>query len=191
MHAIPVPADWEAVGQFGQIFVSGISVNKKIMDMKMNDKTSAHSGYWRFGLMMIVSFVVMYAVMYLNANRWSEVFPNLSQTYMILLMTSSMAVVMLLFMWKMYHNRLANFIILGVSILVFVFSLWGIRTQAGVGDIQWLRGMIPHHSMAILPSSKADLKDPEVRKLAEEIIRQQEREIAEMKAMLDRLKNER
>ena len=101
-----------------------------------------------------------------------------------------MAISMLLFMWKMYGNKRMNFAIIGGSVLVFIFSLYGLRTQTPVDDIAWMKAMIPHHSSAILTSSNANFDDPEVKKLADEIIKAQEREIAEMKAMIERLKKE-
>jgi uncharacterized protein (DUF305 family) len=106
---------------------------------------------------------------------------------MTLLMVAPMAVSMLLFMWKMYGNLKINFIIIGVSVLLFAFSLYGLRMQTPIGDVQWMKAMIPHHSSAILTSSEADFTDPEVKQLAEDIIKAQEKEIADMKAMIARL----
>ena len=98
-----------------------------------------------------------------------------------------MAFTMLLFMWGMYTNRKMNFIILGLSIIIFIIALVGLRQQTFIGDEQWMKAMIPHHSSAIMVSQKAHLKDPEAIKLAEEIIEAQEREIAKMKKMIYRL----
>ena len=100
-----------------------------------------------------------------------------------------MAISMLLFMWNMYSNKKLNYAIILCSAIVFCLSLYGVRTQTPIGDIQWMKAMIPHHSSAILTSSKANIKDPEVKQLAEEIVKAQEKEIAEMKAMIERLKN--
>ena len=99
----------------------------------------------------------------------------------------SYTVSMLLFMWSMYKNTKANFTIIGISIVVFFGCLYGLRTQTPIGDIQWMKAMIPHHSSAILTSSNANFKDAEVQKLANDIIKAQEKEIAEMKAMIKRL----
>jgi len=90
----------------------------------------------------------------------------------------------------MYGDKRINFTIIGVSILVFCFSLIGLRTQTSIDDVAWMKAMIPHHSSAILTSSNANFKDPEVKKLAKEIIKAQEKEIAEMKEMIERLKKE-
>tara|TARA_R110002124_G_scaffold88730_1_gene227405 strand:- start:66 stop:221 length:156 start_codon:yes stop_codon:yes gene_type:complete len=51
--------------------------------------------------------------------------------------------------------------------------------------------MIPHHSIAILTSERADIKDPEVKKLANNIIKAQRKEIEEMKMILKRLENDK
>lgn len=158
--------------------------------MKMNDNSAINSGYGRFALMMAISFLMMYALMFINVFEFSHIRLSMTRTYMALLMVSPMAVTMLLFMWRMYRNKRKNYFIIGAAVIIFCLSLFGLRTQTPVGDIQWMRGMIPHHSSAIMTSSYADLKDPEVRKLAEDIIRQQEEEIAQMKAMIERLKNE-
>jgi len=53
--------------------------------------------------------------------------------------------------------------------------------------VSWMRAMIPHHSIAILTSERAHISDPRVRKLADDIIAAQRREIAEMKALIREL----
>jgi len=154
----------------------------------MNHKKN--SNYKIFGLMMLTSFIMMYGIMFLNIFEIDHLYLSTTRTYMTLLMVAPMAISMLLFMWKMYGNKRMNFAIIGGSVLVFIFSLYGLRTQTPVDDIAWMKAMIPHHSSAILTSSNANFDDPEVKKLADEIIKAQEREIAEMKAMIERLKKE-
>ena len=58
------------------------------------------------------------------------------------------------------------------------------RSQQTVGDIAYMKAMIPHHSIAILTSSRAHIRDPRVRELADGIIAAQVREIDEMKALI-------
>lgn len=147
------------------------------------------SNYGKFALMMGVSFVVMYAVMFLNADVFDHVMLSNTRTYMTLLMIAPMAISMMLFMWGMYKNKKLNYIIMGLSAIVFVATLYGLRQQVFISDVQWMKAMIPHHSSAIMVSQKAHLKDPEAIKLAEEIIEAQEREIAQMKKMIYRLEN--
>jgi uncharacterized protein (DUF305 family) len=100
---------------------------------------------------------------------------------MALIMGATMAIVMLAFMWKMYPNKTANIGILVGSLAVFAISLWLVRSQATVGDVAYMKAMIPHHSIAILTSERANITDPRVRKLADGIIAAQKKEIGEMK----------
>lgn len=146
--------------------------------------------YLRFLFMMVISFITMYVVMFLNVFQLDHVYLSTTRTYMTLLMVAPMAISMLLFMWKMYPNKKLNYGIIAFSIIVFTGSLIGLRKQKSIGDIQWMKAMIPHHSSAILTSSYAELKDPQVKKLANEIIQAQEKEIAQMKRMISRLKTQ-
>ena len=148
------------------------------------------SAYLKFGLMMASSFVVMYAVMFLNVDVFDHVMLSPTRTYMTFLMIAPMALIMMGFKWHMYKNKAYNYAILGVATVTFVLSYVGLRQQVLVSDVQWMKAMIPHHSSAIMVSQKAHLKDPEAIKLAEEIIEAQEREIAEMKRMIYRLENQ-
>lgn len=141
--------------------------------------------YSKFLLMIGVSTVIMFGMMYLNVYSIDHIFFSQTRVFMALMMGAVMAIIMLLFMWKMYENKTLNKVILGVSLLVFSGSLFMVRSQTAVGDVAWMKAMIPHHSIAILTSKRADLKDPEVKKLAEEIIEAQEKEIKEMKRMIE------
>ncbi|MDT2836081.1 DUF305 domain-containing protein [Enterococcus durans] len=141
--------------------------------------------YSKFLLMIGVSTVIMFGMMYLNVYSIDHIFFSQTRVFMALMMGAVMAIIMLLFMWKMYENKTLNKVILGVSLLVFSGSLFMVRSQTAVGDVAWMKAMIPHHSIAILTSKRADLKDPEVKKLAEEIIGAQEKEIKEMKRMIE------
>lgn len=101
-----------------------------------------------------------------------------------MLMGATMAFIMLLFMWTRYKSVAANIAILIGALVVFSASLWLVRSQETVADLDYMRAMIPHHSIAILTSSRADIRDPRVRELANEIIEAQVREIAEMKQLI-------
>ena len=107
--------------------------------------------------------------------------------YMTLIGIGGMAIIMFLFMRKMYKNKTKNAVIVLGSILLMTVSTVLVRKQIPIDDVKWLRAMIPHHSIAILTSKNADINDPEVKKLAENIIEAQEKEILEMKAMIKRL----
>ena len=147
------------------------------------------SSYTKFASMMGVSIIIMYAVMFLNADTFDHVMLSNTRTYMTILMVAPMAISMMLFMWKMYKNKVLNYIIIIGSAVIFIFTLYALRTQLFISDVQWMKAMIPHHSSAIMVSQKAHLKDPEAIKLAKEIIEAQEREIAEMKKMIYRIEN--
>ncbi|MCR4269211.1 DUF6692 family protein [Nitratireductor sp. ZSWI3] len=136
--------------------------------------------YIRFGLMILTSTVVMFILMYLNTYAWEHVFFSETRTYMAILMGATMAVVMLAYMLGMYANRQLNIAIFAGAAIVFALSLWLVRSQATVSGPSYLRAMIPHHSIAIMTSERAQIRDPRVRKLADEIIEAQRREIAEM-----------
>jgi uncharacterized protein (DUF305 family) len=147
--------------------------------------------YSRFATMIAVSTALMFALMYLNTFRLEHVFFSEMRTYMALVMGASMAMVMLAFMLHMHTNRALNAAIFVAAAAVFAAALWLARSQATVDEISYMKAMIPHHSIAILTSSRADLQDPRVRKLADEIIEAQRREIAEMKALIAELERKR
>ncbi|WP_027376612.1 DUF305 domain-containing protein [Kaistella palustris] len=150
-----------------------------------------HNPYTRFLLMLAVSFVVMYAVMYLNTYQPDQIYFSLTRFYMTCLMISTMAVIMLLFMKKMYGSKQNNRLILGGSAVLFFAALFLVRAQVPIKDVLWMRAMIPHHSIAILTSERADIQDPEVRKLADDIIKAQKKEIGQMKQLIKKLENEK
>ena len=140
--------------------------------------------YWRFAAMIATSTVVMYGLMYLNTYALEQVFWSETGAWMALLMGATMSVIMLGYMLAMYPRKGLNLAIFGGSVVVFALSLWLVRSQATVDDIEYMKAMIPHHSIAILTSGRAQISDPRVRKLADEIIEAQEREIAEMRYLV-------
>lgn len=141
----------------------------------------------RFGAMIATSTVVMFGLMYLNTYAIEHVRFSQTRMWMALLMGAVMAVVMLGFMWKMYEGRRLKFGILAGASVVFLASLWLVRSQNTVGDVAYMKAMIPHHSIAIMTSERAQIRDPDVRLLADRIIDTQVREIAEMDRMIARL----
>ena len=140
--------------------------------------------YAKFAAMIATSTVVMLGLMYLNVYQLDHIFFSQTRFYMALLMGATMAIIMLAFMQNMYTNQRVNIGIYTVSVVVFVLALWLVRSQATIGDVAWMKAMIPHHSIAILTSERADISDPRVRELADEIIEAQRQEIAEMKALI-------
>jgi uncharacterized protein (DUF305 family) len=146
-----------------------------------------YSPYKKMALMLAVSFCIMYGVMFLNADKISDIYLSLTRTYMALLMTAPMALLMLGMMRSMYTLKKLNLLVIIVSIAIFTFALTALRSQAFVSDAQYIKAMIPHHSSAIMTSKNVNIKDSELRRLSDSIIKSQEREIQHMKKILNRL----
>ena len=140
--------------------------------------------YKRFAAMIATSTVVMFGLMYLNTYAIEHARFSQTRMWMALVMGAAMAPIMLLFMLKMYSDRRANIAILVGSIAVFAGTLWLVRSQETVSDVAYMKAMIPHHSIAIMTSRRAHIRDPRVRKLADGILEAQVREIHEMEALI-------
>ena len=143
--------------------------------------------YVKFTLMILTSTVVMYIMMYFNTYEWNHIYFSETRAYMALYMGAGMAVIMLAFMANMYKKTKLNLLIYGLSVIMFAVGIWGVRSQATVNQVDWMKAMIPHHSIAILTSTRADIEDPRVRQLADDIIEAQKREIKEMQALVEEL----
>ncbi len=140
--------------------------------------------YRNFILMITVSATLMFGLMYLNTYQVSHVWFSQTRLFMTFIMAGSMALVMLFFMRHMYKNKLANIAIVIGSIALMGSGLGLVRSQVTVGEVAWMKAMIPHHSIAILTSERAGITEPRVRQLADEIIEAQRREIAEMEVLI-------
>lgn len=149
---------------------------------------SRHSmpmGWGRFGAMIASSAVIMFFLMYQLVYEGDHLMFSVNRLLASLVMGSVMAVVMLGFMWPMYEGRRAKIAVL-LGAASFGTVLLGVnRAQALIGDTTFMSAMIPHHSIAINNARKADIRDPRVRRLADQIISSQVREIREMKLLLD------
>ncbi|KCZ61371.1 DUF305 domain-containing protein [Hyphomonas atlantica] len=143
------------------------------------------SAYWKFGAMIATSTAVMLLLMYFNTFTWAHLTWSETRFYMAFVMGAAMAIIMLSFMLGMYKDRRINLGIYVGASLMFVVALWLVRSQSTVEDRSWMSAMIPHHSIAILTSERADISDPRVRELADDIIKAQRREIKEMKWLID------
>jgi amino acid transporter len=146
--------------------------------------------YWKFAGMVITSTIIMFMFKYWSTFKVDHIFFSETRAYMALLMGATMAVIMLIFMTHMLKNRKVNIGILTGSVIVFALSLYLLRSQTLVDDVDYMEAMIPHHSIAILTSERAEISDPRVRKLADEIIEAQRKEISEMKKYIDDLEEE-
>jgi len=145
--------------------------------------------YSKFFAMIGTSTVVMLGLMYLNSYSiiehafWSE-----TRFYMAFVMGAAMAVIMLSFMLGMYKNKNTNAAIYVGSVLIFSLALFLVRSQTTVEDTSYMSAMIPHHSIAIMTSERANIDDVRVRKLANDIIKAQRKEIKEMEWLIEDIK---
>jgi hypothetical protein len=162
-------------------------------------KHEAHSGrgghaevnhYGRLLAMLGLSFACMYALMYAMVDRFANVVPNINQFYMAALMTAPMAILELALMGAMYQDKRKNAVIFALAGLVLIGSWFGIRTQTGVGDRQFLKSMIPHHAGAILMCKEAKISSSEIQALCRSIIEGQQAEISRMKSLLDEARSQ-
>ena len=144
------------------------------------------NNYGKFFAMIATSMVAMYFLMYTHSYQIIDHFWfSETRLFMTIIMAGSMIIIMLLFMLKMYKNRSVNIAIITLGILLIASGIGLVRSQVTVTDVDYMEGMIPHHSIAILTSERAQIKDVRVRKLADEIIKAQRREIMEMQWLIN------
>lgn len=145
-----------------------------------SDKISTGS-YKRFLAMIGTSMIAMFLLMYLNSyNILDHAWFSETRFFMTLIMGASMMVVMLAFMLGMYENRSVNVAIFLSAGMLLLSAVWLVRSQTTVSGVDYMEGMIPHHSIAILTSDRAWIEAVRVRELADEIIQAQRKEIKEM-----------
>ncbi len=143
------------------------------------------SSYGKFFAMIATSAIAMFFLMYLNSYQiLDHAWFSETRLFMTLLMAGSMTIVMLSFMLGMYRNGKVNLAIYAGGVALMVLAVWLVRSQATVTGVDYMEGMIPHHSIAILTSERAQIEDPRVRKLADEIIDAQRREIKAMEWLI-------
>lgn len=155
------------------------------MDHERSGQSHRHGmGWGRFAAMIATSTVVMFFLMYQLVYSYDHAFFSLNRLMASLAMGCVMAAIMLGFMWSMYRGKAAKLAVLGLSAVGAVAILAANRTQALMDDSAFMQSMIPHHSIAINNASRASITDPRVRRLADQIIQSQVREIAEMEMLL-------
>jgi hypothetical protein len=150
---------------------------------------SDHKGqnhYGRLAIELTLDFIVMYLVMYTMIATLRHFHFNLNNLYMTLMMVAPMTIIMLVSMRTMFPSQRLNGLVIAGAAAVFLLSFVGMRTQAGIGNSEFLRAMIPHHSGAILMCEKASITDPEIVALCQDITKSQRAEIAQMEAILAR-----
>ena len=152
----------------------------------METEKKKHGNYLLFFAMIGTSMLVMFLLTYTNSYQIIDhAWFSESRLFMTFIMGGAMMIIMLVYMTKMYTNKKMNALIIGGGILLITIALWLERTQVTVSDVDYMEGMIPHHSIAILTSERASIKDLRVQKLANEILEAQRREIKEMEWLIE------
>lgn len=149
-----------------------------------NNSDDKGMGWGRFAAMIGTSAVIMFFLMYQLVYSFDHALFSLNRFIASLVMAAVMTIVMLAFMWSMYKGAAVKIAVVAVAAVAGLTLLWANRTQALIGDTAFMQSMIPHHSIAINNARKAKITDPRVRKLADEIIAAQVREIREMKLLI-------
>lgn len=152
--------------------------------MKSPDKKMQSMSWWRFAAMIATSSIVMFGLMYQLVYSADHLMFSLTRLIASLVMGAVMTIVMLVFMWSMYEGVAAKISVLAVAALLGIGLLVINRDQSLIGDVGFMKAMIPHHSIAINNARKAHISDPRVRKLADGIIESQVEEIEEMKLLI-------
>ena len=153
------------------------------------DKQMMSHHYMMLGLNVVCGLVIMYLAMFAMIWTVDDFLQNLNMFYMALMMATPMAILMLLTMRMMYRNKTLNMVLHAAFAMVFVLSFWAIRAESLIGDRQFVRAMIPHHSGAILMCERATIRNPELKEICFKpngIVESQKREIAQMKAILEK-----
>lgn len=147
---------------------------------------AATTSYRKFFAMIGTAMVLMYLLTYLNSDQiLDHAWFSETRLFMTLIMGGSMTLVMFIFMKDKYTNQKINLAIIIGAILIFALAVFLVRSQITVTDVDFMEGMIPHHSIAILTSENSQIKDPRVRELANGIIEAQRREIKEMEWLIE------
>lgn len=155
--------------------------------MENNEKKP--NNYLKFFAMIGTSMVAMFFLMYTHSYQIIDHFwYSETRFFMTLIMGGSMVIIMLLYMLNMYKDKSKNIMILSLGVLFIAGGIWLVRSQVTVTGVDYMEGMIPHHSIAILTSERSKIKDIRVRKIADEIIKAQRREIMEMQWLINDIK---
>jgi hypothetical protein len=152
----------------------------------MENNQKKDSNYLKFFAMIVTSMIAMFFLMYTNSYHIIDHFWfSETRLFMTLIMGGAMIIIMLLYMLQMYKNRNKNIAILTLGVLLIASAIWLVRSQVTVSDVEYMEGMIPHHSIAILTSERSQIKDVRVRELADEIIKAQRKEIIKMEWLIN------
>ncbi|MGB3945226.1 MAG: DUF305 domain-containing protein [Candidatus Saccharimonadales bacterium] len=153
---------------------------KGVFQMKLNP-------YKALAATVVIHFFIMFALTYSGVYKFEHIYPNLNRFYMAVIMVAPMVILMMIFMGHMFQNKKLNIGLYSLSVFVFIAGFFALRSQAFVGNDQFLSSMIPHHSIAIKTCERADITDPEIKQLCDEIVKAQREEIAQMEDIKKRL----
>ena len=153
---------------------------------KMHGRSEKRSPYTTLAFALAINGVVMYVITYAMIASIDHFHANINRAYMAGMMVAPMITVMLLMMRSMFTNRALNVLLHVGAVALFIGFFLLARTQTAVGNEQFLHSMIPHHSSAILMCDEANITDPEIRTLCEQIVKAQKEEIAQMEEILSR-----
>ena len=155
----------------------------------MEDNKNNKNKYGKFFAMIATSMIAMFLLMYTHSYQVLDHFWfSETRLFMTIIMGGAMIIIMLAYMLNMYKSKVANIAIFGLGALMIIGAIWLVRSQVTVTDTDYMEGMIPHHSIAILTSERAKIKDIRVRKLADDIIKAQRKEIMEMEWLIKDIK---
>jgi hypothetical protein len=146
------------------------------------------SSYRKLEIAITINTIIMFLLTYVMISSAEHFVVNINRIYMALIMAAPMVIVMLLVMRSMFMNKRLNAILLATFGLITILLFILIRTQTPVGDVQFLRSMIPHHSSAILMCEQSTITDPEIIELCDQIVQSQQEEISQMETILQRLR---
>lgn len=144
------------------------------------------SSYKKLALIVPLNTLLMFLMTYSLIDTWDHFYPNINRAYMAIIMVAPMTLVMMWMMKDMFKNQKLNLVLYGLFFMLFIGTFWVARSQTGIGNEMFLRSMIPHHSSAILMCERATITNPEITKLCKGIIRDQKKEISQMKEILMR-----
>lgn len=144
------------------------------------------NSYKKLAIAISINTVIMFFLTFVLIDSIEHFQVNINRIYMALIMAFPMVIVMMLVMRSMFMDKKLNTILYVTSGAVIILLFFLMRTQTPVGDVQFLRSMIPHHSSAILMCEQSTINDPEIIELCGEIIQSQEEEIAQMLDILER-----
>ncbi len=144
------------------------------------------SSYVRFGVTLLISLIVMWVLSMTMIDQWGHFYFNMSNLWIAIVMVAAMGLIMMVSMRSMFENKRLNIALYTGFVVLFAVSVLGARSAALVGDEQFLKSMIPHHSRAILMCQESSITDPEIEELCVQIIESQQEEIVEMERILGR-----